>query len=182
LPFLIGAAGDLGAGKSVYPRVDLSIPIVPLFAGIVAGALSTVLSVQATGTLIQNWASFSALFGEFCLVGFTFELRLNNVATPAGLVMVYLDEKSSAAPTIAAAAAAPHLDILVSNTESPSKHLISWKARDLLDLQWTSTGTTEQPVWLKLFAATASTGTAAGTTGTVQITGALQLCFRGYIP
>jgi len=181
LPFLIGSSNNLGASRSVYPRVDLSIPIIPSFAAIVAGGLTTVLSISASAALIENWAAFSALFGEFCLVGFTLEFRMNNVVTPAGLILIYVDEKSAAAPTFVNAASAPHLDILVSQTESPSKHLVSWKARDLADLQWTSTAATELPVWVKLFAAVASTGTAAGTTGTVQITGAVQVSFRGYV-
>jgi hypothetical protein len=181
LPFLIGSATNLGAGKSVYPRSDYSIPIIPQILGIVAGGLTTNLSVQASSALIQNWAAFVALFGEFCLVGFTFELRMNNVVNPAGLVVVYVDEKSAAAPTAAVAFIAPHLEIVVSNTESPSRHMISWRAKDLADLNWVSTSSVEQPVWLKLFAASAFTGTLATTTGSVMLTGALQVCFRGFV-
>jgi hypothetical protein len=181
LPFLIGSSRSLGAKQSVYPNVSLSIPIIPQFLGIVAGGLTTSLALVLGGTIIENWTGFDGLFGECCLIGVKLELRVTGVTTPSGLVIAYFDEKSAAAPTAALALAAPHVDILVSNTESPSTHMISWMPQDYLDLEWSATSAPSTPVWFKAFAAAASTGTAAGTAGQVIVTGALQVAFRGYV-
>lgn len=172
---------SMGPKASVYPNVSMSVPLIPQFLGIVAGGLTTNLALTLGATLIENWTGFVGLFGECCLVGVKLELRITGVATPSGVVICYFDEKSAAAPTAAIALAAPHLDLLVSNTESPSRHVHSWLPQDYLDLEWSSTAAPATPVYWKAFAATASTGTAAGTAGQVVVTGALQVAFRNYV-
>jgi hypothetical protein len=181
LPFLIGSAVNLSAKDSIYPRmVKLDVPINPTFTSLVAGNVATAIALQIT-TLCQNWTSFQNLFGEYAIVGARLELRFNAAVNPQGLVVVYIDEKTSAAPTAAIGLSAPHLDMMVQNTESPSRHLVEWKAADVIDIDWTSTSSgADVPAYLKVFANTASTGTSATTTGQVCITGALALCFRGY--
>jgi len=180
LPFLIGSATSLSKTGDQYPVVTMDIPIIPQFAGIVAGGLTTVMAIDATA-LLENWAALSALFAEFCVLGARLELRMNNVGTPSGLVIAYIDERSNAAPTIATAASLPHLELVVSQTESPSRHLISWMPNSTFELEFTQTSVAAINSWLKLFAAVASTGTAAGTTGQVSITGALRVRFCGFI-
>lgn len=156
------------------------IPIIPQFFGIAAGGLTSVLALDVTN-LCQNWASLAGAYAEFCLLGARLELRLNNVVTPSGLIVAYVDERSNAAPTISAAASQDHLEMLVSNTESPSRHLIDWKPSQLFELDMTQTSSTAINSWLKIFASTASTGTAAGTTGQVSVTGAVCVRFQGWI-
>jgi hypothetical protein len=184
LPFLIGSATNLSADQSVYPKmVRLDFPIIPQFQSIAAGNLSAAIAVDAN-VLCELATDFYALFQEYCLVGATFELRINPVAVPSGLYLAYIDEKSSSGPTAAEALSRPHVEGLVLSTESPSKHVLSWKARDYLDLQWSATATAGAspavPCYLKIFTNTASTGTSATTTGQICITGAISLCFRGF--
>jgi hypothetical protein len=164
----------------VYPsRMSFSVPIVPQFVSVASGALASVIDIEPS-PICQNWSAFADLFAEFCTVGATFEIRIVSTTNPAGLVLAYIDEKSSSAPTAAVALSTPRLDIMLSSTESPSLHKISWQARDYLDLEWTETGTAEIPAYLKLFAASATTGTAANTTANIIITGSLAVDVRGY--
>jgi len=180
LPFLIGSSRNLSARDAVYPSmVKLDFPIEPQFVAIAAGVAAGVIPINFS--LIENWTNAAALFGEYAIVGFRGEVRVSNVTNPAGLVLLYMDEKSSGAPTAATATGADHLERQVSNTESPSAAAIDWCSTDYLDLQWTATGNSTTPVWLKVFAALGTTGTTNTTVGQVQITGAVSLCFRGYV-
>lgn len=181
LPVLIGSATSLSSRNAVYPRlVKFDIPIDPVFVTLAAGNLASVINIQIT-TLCSNWASFQNLFSEYSVVGARFELRVNEVTNPQGLFLAYIDEKNSAAPTAAIALSSPHLEGLISQTESPSRHMISWKAADVLDIDWTPTSSgADVPAYLKLFSNTASTGTSATTVGQIAVTGALALCFRGF--
>jgi hypothetical protein len=184
LPFLIGSAQNLSADQSVYPKlVSLDFPIIPQFVTIATGACANSQAVDANA-LTELATDFYALFQEYCVVGVTIELRCNATATPQGLYLAYIDEKSSTAPLASEALSRPHVEGSVSNTESPSKHILSWKARDYLDLQWSSTasasGSPAIPCYFKIFASTSATGTSASTGAQIMVTGAISLCFRGY--
>jgi hypothetical protein len=179
LPITLGSDRALSAVQSVYPRVRLDVPIIIQKLGIAAGATTT--STVIDKTMIQDWATrFQTLFDEYCLVGADIEIRLSNFVSAQGVILFYLEEKSSAAATLASAMASPHLDVLVSATESPSRYRIKWVAQDLTDLAWSDTSTTVTPVYLKQFASNAGTGTGAATTFDVIISGTLAFEFRGY--
>jgi hypothetical protein len=180
LPFLVGSAGNLGPRASVYPRCSFSIPIEPQSAVIATGALATSIPLLVSTLIGQFSGGFANVFDEYCLVGARIELRMNDVSNPQGLCIVYYDESSSATPTGGTSVAFPHLELLVSDTESPSKHVIDWKPMAYNDMNWTSTGSPAATVWLKLFASTSVTYTGATTGGQVMITGALQVAFRGF--
>jgi len=188
VPRLIGSATNLRANNTVYPRmVKWDVPITPTFYTMTAGNLAVSLPIQFStlaGSTFQGQAL--ALFSEYCLVGFRFELRINATANPSGLIIVTVDEKVATAPTDSVFAT-PHLELICTNTESPSRHMISWRAKDYLDLDWTSTSSgADVPCWLKLFGSTAAAPAGTGTTGTttcqVCITGSLAMCFRGFGP
>jgi len=181
LPFLIGSNRNLNASQSIYPRmVKLDFPIVPQFLTIASGAVAQVVSVSIN--LIQQVTGLQALFAEYSIVGATFEIRCNATSTPQGLYIVYIDEKGSSTPTAATALDAPRIEGLVSNTESPTLHVIKWKVADLLDMDWTTmSSSAEIPIWIKVFSSTSATGTSASTGGQVIITGAIALCLRGYV-
>lgn len=186
VPRLIGSATNLSAANSVYPKmVKWDIPIIPQFYTMTAGNLAVALATQMS-TLCSLQGTLLALFNEYCVVGFKYELRVNATANPSGLIVVSVDEESGAAATAAVFAQA-HLEIMVTQTESPSRHLVSWRASDYLDLQWTPTSSgADVPSWLKLFASTAAAPNGTGTTGTstcqIAITGSLAVCFRGFSP
>jgi len=179
LPFLIGSATDLKSNQSVYPYINLDLPIVLNKVSIVAGACAGVVNLDISQ--INSFATrFGVTFREYAITGARLEVRVTNVANPAGLVICFLNEKQAGAPIVGEAQDSPHLEALVSSTESPSRHMIDWLAKDTLDLQWTVITSTVTPCYLKLWAAAASTGTLAGTTADILITGALHFSFRGF--
>jgi hypothetical protein len=161
--------------------VKLDTPIIIQTASIAAGGVTLALQCNVN-TLVENWATrFAALFGEYAIVGIRLEIRISNVAVPSGLYIAFFNEKGTAAPNAVEALNTPHIEGLVSNTESPSRHMISWMAADYLDLDWQDNlASTYTPVTFKIFASSAATGTQATTTGTIIITGALALCLRAY--
>jgi len=179
LPFLIGSATNLGVRDSVYPNVSFSIPILLNKVSLVAGACAGVVNLDLTQ--VNAFATrFGALFREYAITGARLEIRIANVVNSAGVVIVFINEKQAGAPIAAEAQDSPHLEALVSSTESPSRHMVSWVPQDLLDLEWTVITTTFTPAYLKVWASVATTGTLAGTTADVLITGALQFGFRGW--
>jgi hypothetical protein len=179
LPFLIGSATDLPAGKSVYPSWSVSIPLGLSKISLVAGACATAINIDET--LVPSFTTrFTSTFREAAIVGARLEIRVTNVVNPAGLAFVFLNEKTSASPVASEAQDAPHLDVLISNNESPSRHMLEWKAKDLLDLQWSAIASVATPVTLKVFAAVATTLTTATTTADILVSGAIQFAFRGW--
>jgi len=160
--------------------VKLDTPIIIQQASVAAGAVSLALQCNVNN-LVENFATrFGSLFGEYALVGIVLEVRVNNVAVPSGLYLAYFNEKGTGAPTIVEALNTPHVEGLISNTESPSAHKLMWKAADYLDLDWQdNAATTYTPVTFKIFASSA-TGTQATTTATISISGSVALCLRAY--
>lgn len=182
LPRWIGTP-NLRAGNSVYPRVDLDIPISPAPFSIATGALAGSVSVDTS--IVRNWASrFGSLFKEFAIVGARLELRLTAVSGgQSGLLLAYIDENSSAAPTAAALDYA-HAEVPFTATtvdSTGSMHIVEWKAKSYEDLTWDSTSTAGAVCYLKLFCSNADTGTTNTLTATGMITGSIAVCFRGYI-
>jgi len=180
LPALLGAAKNLPAGLSVYPRVALDLPYIGSQTAIASGAVAAVIPIDLTG--IANFATrFGNTFKEYCVVGARFEIRCQGpIASQQGFFTATIDEKSSSVPTGNVTDQA-RLDVLISTTESPNTHVVEWKPIDYLDLEWTAIGTTSTPAWLKLYASNAYTFTGAATTANIVVTGALSLEFRGFV-
>jgi hypothetical protein len=179
LPFLIGSATSLPANKAVYPTWSVSIPLGLTKVSLVAGACATAVNIDET--LVPSFNTrFASTFREACILGARLEIRVTNVVNPAGLAFVFLNEKTFASPVSSEAQDAPHIDVLISANESPSRHMIDWLARDLLDIGWSPIATVATPVAVKVFASVATTLTTATTTADVLISGAIQMCFRGW--
>ncbi len=180
LPRWVGTP-NLSADNSVYPRVNLDVPILPFGATITAGSMTQVINVDSS--LVPNFATrFGATFKEFAIVGCRFEVRQVISANPQGVALVYFDEDSNAAPSSSALNYAhAELPIVTTSVDSTgSLHKVEWVAKSYADLTWDAIGTSGVVGYLKLYAGTA-TGTAASTTATYIVTGAFAICFRGYI-
>ncbi len=183
LPKWVGSATDLTVASSVEPRaLYIDIPTFPVQYQQVVGTIAATTNVNPA-TLIYNWATkFAQTFKEYCVVGACFELRFINVsAQPQGFVLVALDEESGAAPTFATVQALPHLEVLCSNTENPTKHLIQWIPQDIEDLDWIPTSAPVAPCYIKAFADPATTYTSAAGQGQLFLTGSLRVAFRGLV-
>lgn len=180
IPRLLGAARNLSEGNSVYPTVQLDMPIATVKYSLVAGAMA--LSVGLDFNLISNWSTrWGAVFREYAIVGAKIEARMNNVVNPAGVIQLFLDEQAAAVPIAADANDRPRLDVLVTQQTVPGAYLLSWTPRDILDLDFVAVGTLFTPVYLKAFATVANNYTTATTTGDLIVTGSLALTFRGYL-
>jgi hypothetical protein len=181
LPRWLGTP-NLSASNSVYPRVDLDVPIACTNVSFTAGSLAEVFSID--NTAIPNFATrFGATFKEFAIVGARLELRLTSATTPQGVLLAYIDELSNASPTATsvdyAHAEVPVVGSVVDSTGSI--HKISWMAKSYADLTWDPIGTAGTVAYLKIFGNVANTGLNAATAGALMITGAYSVCFRGYI-
>jgi len=179
LPGLIGADRNLSQANSVYPTVKLDVPITPQVVTLVAGAVAA--SIPLDTTILALFAKLGAAFREYAIVGARLEIRPNNFANTAGLGLAVIDETAAAAPIASDAKDRPHLDMLCAPVFVPGGYHVSWTPRDILDLDYNSTGTNFTPAWLKIFASVADTYTVATTTGQFLVTGALALTFRGYV-
>lgn len=182
LPRWLGTP-SLSANNAVYPRLNLDMPVTLVVQAVASGALAAVVNID--NTVIPNFATrFGSTFKEFAIVGARFEIRLLNATTaPQGFVLAYIDEVSNAAPTSTSVNYA-HAEIPIVEypvDSSGSLHKVSWVARSYADLTWDAIGTSGVVAYLKLFASNAQTGTGATTAAQIIISGAVSLCFRGYI-
>lgn len=180
LPSWLGAADRLSANASVYPRVDLDMPIVVGSQVVTAGALAGVISVDVNA-LIPNWSSrFSNTFREYCVVGIRLELTLITTSSPAGLVLVFVDETLGTAPN-AGSAFTPHLEVPIVNNPDGKTQLLSYKpSGSYTDLGWTPTVSPVTRQWIKFYASNATTLTGAATAASIVTRGTIALAFRGY--
>lgn len=180
LPLRLGADSSLPQALSVYPQVNLDVPIIQQNLAIVAGVCAS--SVALDTTVIQDWATrFAAVFREYAIVGARLELRMNNVAVTSGMAAAFLDEQSAAAPTPSNALNRPRLDMIVGPLFVPRAYRLDWTPRDILDLDYVAVGTNFTPVWLKVITDNGNFGTQNTTTGSIIVTGSLALSFRGYV-
>ena len=181
LPLTIGSDKDLFSNQSVYPTIHgLAVPIVPFRFSSAAGALASQQAI--TTTILQDFSTrLGATFDEYCITGAVLEVRaIMRSGTAQGIVIIYLDEKDSTTPTAAAANAAPHIELSVNNEALPMRHRIEWLARDLVDLEWTSTSSLTTPCYVKGFTSQTVGFTAPDTVVDVIFTGALNLDVRGW--
>lgn len=179
LPRLLGAARSLNDSLSVYPHIKLDFPLRQQKASIAAGNVAQNVSIDVTA-LLTNWTHIATVFREYAVVGLKLEIRMANVVNGAGVVAVYLDESSATAPSAAEAMRRARLDVLINQQTVPGSYMLSWTPRDLLDLDYTASGTAFVPIYLKVYTDTVNFNAGSTTTGDVIITGAVALDLRGY--
>lgn len=185
LPAWIGTP-NLSSAVSVYPRINLDVPIATTNESLASGLLATVINIDST--LIPNFATrFGATFKEFAIVGARFEIRLTDATSPQGLVLAFIDEVSNAAPTSASVDYA-HAEIPLTGSQvdsTGSLHRVEWVAKSYADLTWDPIGTSGVVAYLKMWASSTAgvgyTGTTTTTDATMMVSGAYAICFRGYI-
>lgn len=147
-------------GQQVFPAM---LPTTQLVSNTV---VTTGLISDSFGLSTSQIAGFSARFGstfdEYRIVRVRAKIRPLAVST--GVTRFFFDEKSAAAPTVSDAAERVGLT-LPNNSSSPSAFkVMTWSARDLLDLQYTAIGTVVTPVYFKVY--TSATGFGAPITAT----------------
>lgn len=105
---------------------------------------------------------FNSTFDEYRIL----RARVNIIPifTNSGVSKFWFDEKSTASPTLKESQERQVLTIPNTNG-SRSRQTMNWRARDLLDLEYTATGTAVTPVTFKVY----TDGTNYGAPATAQV-------------
>ncbi len=153
------------------------LPLTPftVVTTVTTGQIAAFLLVQASA--IQNFATrFGSLFEEYRIVKVRFWFKTFSSSNP-GLLTHWIDEKDQTAPI---ASEAKQKSALQFSAADPSPHVLTWTARDPLDLQYTDIGTTTvTPVTYKLFTNNADFGSSPVSTPYGTISSQIWVQFRG---
>lgn len=181
LPRLLGAGNSLASSNTVYPRVDLDLPIFIQNVGVTSGACASVIAIDPN-VLVPSWSSrVQNLFREYCVVGARFEFSLTSTTNAQGCLISFMDETLATVPN-AGSVYTPHLEIpLPTYPDANIVQILSYKpSGSYTDLAWAPCSSTAVKQWLKLYASPAYTATGATTGAIVMVRGTLALAFRGY--
>lgn len=182
-----------GARRGPSKQISLSIPKnMPAFAGqvveqfhlnitpvvlsttVTTGVIAIPLVINAAA--VPNFTSrFNNLFEEYRIVMASMDVKCFSSTNP-GLFTHWFDEKDSSTPT---AAEAQRISLKSFSASSPMSHKITWRARDPLDLQYTSIATSVSPVTYKVYTDLANFGSSGVATPYAQLTGSVWIQFRG---
>lgn len=157
--------------------LKLECAAILLSTTVTTGVISNSQIVQAAQ--IVNFASrFGSTFDEYRILSAKF--RITPVSQTTGVTKLWFDEKSGSNPT--SNEAQERTCNVLSNTNAADKShtTMIWRARDLLDLQYTSTGTTtSNPVSFKVYTDTATFGAPIVVTPVWLVEPVLTVEFRG---
>lgn len=167
--------------ESIGPVYTIDLVSVPSTVTTGTGAIATVYSITSCASNVQNWSTrWAACFQEYRVVGVRTYVRVINLSVNQGVVVAWLDEKSSAAPTASQSLQARGTMIAGStgtNNEG-NQFEFQWQPHDINDLQFFSTGTTTANAWLKAYSDNANWGTGAAQTITLLFTNVYRVQFR----
>jgi len=130
----------------------MTLPAQPV--GAVSTTVTTGVVAVAYGCdagLITGFATrFGSTFDEYRILGVDAEALA--VSPSTGATVMWFDEKDDNNPTANASLERTASVVLNTNTQPKSRITRSWRARDLLDLQYTPIGTTNVvPVAFKIY-------------------------------
>jgi len=152
--------GDSYRGQQ---KTTLVVPGSPflLTTTVTTGVISALAAVS-TGAITSFAARFGSTFDEYRILGAN--LRITPVAASTGVSKLWFDEKSNAAASLVDSQERNSLSLANTNAMSKSQHVMRWRARDLLDLEYSPIGTVTTPVYWKLYTDTANWGAPAAVT------------------
>jgi hypothetical protein len=144
---------------------------------VTTGVIASVISMDPT-TIITNWSTrFASLYHEYRVVKARARIICFSATNP-GTLLSYWDEKSNAAPTNAQSSETAFKRIAAADVFK--EHDMTWKARDLLDLQYVASGTASNPVYWKLYTDAGNNGSAIAATNYATVDFRLLIEFRGF--
>lgn len=180
LPWLkVGSDTKLYSKATVNPdRVTFCLPIVPAQVALAAGVMSTTLPI--TLGMFNNSAALIALFEEYCIVGASFEFRMNPTAAfDTGFFAIAADMADNTPPT-STILSSPHLEMMCTTNAAMNKEYLDYLPASPLALEWTPTSSTVDFAWLKFYASLANTFTTAAMTSKLLMTGTISVSFRQF--
>jgi hypothetical protein len=131
---------------------------------------------------IANWASrFAGTFDEYRILACV--IRVRPVGSATGVSAMWFDEKVASAPTLTEAQ--ERNLALFSNSNAAAKSFVTlrWKARDLLDLQFSAvSATTVTPVTFKIYTDATNYGSPIAATAIWLCEPVFTIEFRGINP
>lgn len=163
-----------------YEGQPISTLKVPGIGGLLTTIVTTGVinrSIACDIGLVTDWFNrFASLYEEYRLIRVDAKIDTFDVTNP-GLIKIYFDEKIPTAPTVATAFERSQMDLAASNA---GRHVITWCARDLTDLNYSNTSTVVTPVWLKIYTDAANLGSSVVATNYGFVSFMLTFQFRGY--
>jgi len=130
-----------------------------------------------TGAILGFSTRFGSTFDEYRIVGT--DARMTPLSATSGVSKVWFDEKNTANPTANEAQERTSTPLVNSNANARAVRVFRWRARDLLDLQYTAIGTSVTPVSFKVYTDTASWAAPATVTPLWLLELILYFEFRG---
>jgi len=132
---------------------------------------------NVTSTQIQSFATrFASTFVEYRIIRAVFKIRLFSSTNP-GVIQFWLDEKSTAAPTLAEAQ--ERAVLIVSAGAVDRTFSLKWVSADPVDLQYNAVGTPATLVTFKGFTNNANFGSSIVATDYYEVEPEFQFQFRG---
>ncbi len=166
-----------GAAYAGQQRSILRLPCTPslLSTTVTTGVISAAIQI-GSGQITGFTSRFGSTFDEFRILKCKVDIR--SVTASTGVSVMFFDEKSISAPT--ANESFERIGSRCPNTNAkPNPKSMVWKARDLLDLQYTAIGGSVTPVTFKVYTDTANWGAPSSVTALWIIEPTLTIEFRG---
>lgn len=149
----------------------------PLSTIVTSGLIAFAQQLQAAQ--ITGFASrFASTFDEYRILGAN--VRITPMSASVGVSKLWFDEKSTSAPTANEAQERTSVPLANTNAMASSRRTMRWRARDLLDLEYTATSVTNvTPVTFKLYTDVATWGAPAAATVLWLVEPEFLVEFRG---
>jgi len=163
-----------------YPKQvcwQVWLPALPgkLVTTVTTGVITS--AYQITTSQIQSFATrFGSTFVEYRIIRAVFSIRLFSSTNP-GVLQFWIDEKSTATPTLAEAEERAVLSISASSTDL--NPYLKWVCADPLDLQYQPIATVITLATFKTFTNNANFGSSVVATDYLEVVPEFQLQFRG---
>ncbi len=172
-----------GPAYSGQYKARMTLPGIPflLSTTVTTGVIASVTNLQVYengGFGVQGFTTrFGSTFDEYRILGANVKVR--PVSASTGVSVMSFDEKSSSAPTANSAMERVGLRLPNTNANNKSCVVMRWRARDLLDLQYTAIGTLVTPCYFKVYTDLATWGAPAAVTPLWLVEPEFLVEFRG---
>jgi hypothetical protein len=139
-----------GPAYAGQQKVILRLPSTSgLFSTAATTGIIALTSPLGTAAIAGFTTRFASTFDEYRILGIAIKIRA--VAQSTGITNFFLDEKNPSAPTSLDAQERIALRLPNSNANSASFKTMMWRARDLLDLEYSTITTATTPVFFKVY-------------------------------
>jgi hypothetical protein len=177
--FSVGAQLSDGPAYKGQQKYVCRLPGTPslLTTTVTTGVISNSANLS-TGNISGFATRFGSTFDEYRILGC--DVIMRPVAASTGVTVAFFDEKSSSVPTSSDAANRIGLRLCNSNASSNGESTVmKWRARDLVDLQYTAIGTGVTPCYFKVYTDAATWGAPIAATNLWIVEPMFIVEFRG---